>query len=72
MSVLHWFLRGWFVLSFLLGSGLLAQAQKTPADTTRLRVGEVQGMRTIAIDTVSVMPMGDTKGWLLLDKDIQL
>jgi hypothetical protein len=71
MSVSPWFLRGWFVLLFLLGPLLMAQAQKTPTDTARLRVGRVT-TRTIAIDTVNVMPTADTKGWLLLDKDIQL
>jgi hypothetical protein len=72
MPVLHWFLRGQFVLLFLLGPLLLAHAQKTRTDTARLRVGEVRDMRTIAIDTVNVLPTADTKGWLLLDKDIQL
>ena len=30
-------------------------------------------MRTVALDSVGVLPSAvDTKGWLLLDKDIQL
>jgi hypothetical protein len=74
MSVLLWFLRGRFVLLFLLGPVLMAHAQKQKPrqDTTRLRIGQVPEMRTIAIDTVNVMPTADTQGWLLLDKDIQL
>jgi hypothetical protein len=75
MSVLSWFLRGRFVLLFLLAPLLVAHAQKQKPrqDTTRLRIGQVPDMRTIAIDTVNVLPTAaDTKGWLLLDRDIQL
>ena len=60
------------VLVVLLTSALPGLAQKT-SDTTRLRVGQVPAMRTIEVDTVNVLPTAaDTKGWLLLDKDIQL
>jgi hypothetical protein len=59
-------------LLFFLSLALASQAQQ-PADTTRLRVGQVPAMRTVAVDTVNVLPTAaDTKGWLLLDKDIQL
>lgn len=73
MSVLNWFSRGLVMLLLLSSSTLRSQAQQTsPPDTTRLRMGQVPAMRTVAIDTVNVLPTADTKGWLLLDKDIQL
>ena len=52
---------------WLLGLPLLVQAQ-TP-DTIRTP----PPMKTVALDSVGVLPSAiDTKGWLLMDKDIQL
>ncbi|MCC3155074.1 tol-pal system protein YbgF [Hymenobacter sp. BT770] len=51
----------------LLLMPLLGHAQKP--DTMRTPAA----MKTVALDTVGVLPSAiDTKGWLLLDKDIQL
>lgn len=72
MPVLSRFLRLFFLL-LLLSPALQSQAQQTPADTTRrLPAGQVPPMRNVELGNVDVLPNTDTKGWLLLDKDIQL
>ncbi|MEJ7663706.1 MAG: hypothetical protein WKG07_31295 [Hymenobacter sp.] len=72
MSVSVWFSR-LLLLAGLWSVILPTHAQQTPDTTRRLRVGEVPAMRTIEVDTVNVLPTAaDTKGWLLMDKDIQL
>jgi hypothetical protein len=66
------------LLSFLclLSPVLVSQAQQkqtTPGDTTpRLPPGQVPPVRNVELSNVDVLPNTDTKGWLLLDKDIQL
>jgi hypothetical protein len=72
MPALLRFLRLVFLL-LLLSPALRSQAQQTPADTTRrLPAGQVPGVRNVELSNVDVLPNTDTKGWLLLDKDIQL
>ena len=70
------FLRFWLLLLLPLGLPLLSVAQPTtpPRDTTiRLPAGQVPAMRTVALDSLQVLPGAvDYSGWLLLDKDIQL
>jgi len=72
----------WALPLALWSLSLTVQAQQLPrqtppptpaADTIRLRVGQVPQMRTVAVDTVNVLPTAAVvNGWLLLDKDIQL
>jgi predicted Zn-dependent protease len=57
---------GWLLLWVALL--LMPLAGWAQTDTTR----QLPGIRTIEIDNVDVLPAAiDTKGWLLLDKDIQ-
>ena len=55
-------------LLLLLSPVLRSYAQQTPPDTTRRR----EAIRNVELSNVDVLPNTDTKGWLLLDKDIQL
>ena len=60
-------------LLLLLSPVLQSYAQQTPADTTRRRgAGQNSAIRNVELSNVDVLPNTDTKGWLLLDKDIQL
>ena len=71
MSVSVWFSR----LLLLAGLGsfsLIGHTQQAPDTARRPGVNEVPAMPTVAVDTVNVLPNADTKGWLLLDQDIQL
>lgn len=69
---LLWF--GWVLLAgAALGWCPQAARAQTPDTTLRLPAGQVPPMRTVEMDNVDVLPSAiDTKGWLLLDKDIQL
>jgi hypothetical protein len=59
-------------LLLLLSPILRSHAQKTPTDTTRRSAGKNSAIRNVELSNVDVLPNTDTKGWLLLDKDIQL
>jgi hypothetical protein len=60
-------------LLLLLSPVLQSYAQQTPADTSRRRqAGQNSAIRNVELSNVDVLPNTDTKGWLLLDKDIQL
>nr|GFB49187.1 hypothetical protein [Tanacetum cinerariifolium] len=60
-------------LLLLLSPVLQSYAQQTPTDTTRRRqAGQNSAIRNVELSNVDVLPNTDTKGWLLLDKDIQL
>ncbi|MGI4974652.1 MAG: hypothetical protein ACRYGH_37375 [Janthinobacterium lividum] len=57
----------------LLSPALQGLAQQTLSDTTRrLPAGQAPPVRNVELSNVDVLPNTDTKGWLLLDKDIQL
>lgn len=61
------------LLLLVMGSTLVSHAQQTPPDTTlHLPDGQVPPIRNVELSNVDVLPNTDTKGWLLLDKDIQL
>jgi hypothetical protein len=58
------------LLCFCLGLLLLPLPGRAQTPDT---IRQVPPMRTVALDSVGVLPSAvDTKGWLLLDKDIQL
>ena len=61
-------------LLLLLSPVLVSQAQQnSPRDTSRrLPEGVAPPIRNVELSDVDVLPNTDTKGWLLLDKDIQL
>ena len=57
-----------FLLLLLLGSLAPGRAQ-AQQDTSQLKTPPI---RNVDLGNVDVLPNTDTKGWLLLDKDIQL
>jgi len=59
-------------LLLLLSPILRSHAQQMPTDTTRRSAGKNSAIRNVELSNVDVLPNTDTKGWLLLDKDIQL
>jgi hypothetical protein len=57
----------------LLLSPVIRSYAQAPADTARRRSsGRQAPVRNVELSNVDVLPNTDTKGWLLLDKDIQL